>query len=50
VAGLAEDLKVLGFVRSPKCKRDDVINIPGFAGVDLLITDCASPFPFHEEV
>jgi hypothetical protein len=35
VAGLAEDLKVFGFVCTAKCKREDVINVPGFAGVDL---------------
>jgi hypothetical protein len=50
VAGLAENLKVIGFVRSPKCKREDVINVPSLAGVDLLITPCASPFPLQEEV
>ena len=37
VAGPAEDLKVLWFVRSPKCEGKNVINVPGFAGVDLLI-------------
>jgi hypothetical protein len=35
VARLAEDLKVLGFVGSPQCNREYVINVPGFAGVDL---------------
>ena len=37
VAGPAEDLEVIGFVGSPQSKREDVINVPGFAGVDLLI-------------
>ena len=50
MAGLAEDLKVFGFVGSPKCKRDDVINVPGFDGIDLLITASARTFPLQEEV
>ena len=50
MAGFAEDLKVLGFVGSADCKRDNVINVPGFAGIDLLITAGASSFPLQEEI
>jgi len=50
VARLAENLEVFGFVGSAKCEGENVINVPGFAGVNLLITPCASPFSFQEEV
>jgi len=35
VAGLAEDLKVAGFIRSAKGEGDDVIDVPAFARGDL---------------
>ena len=35
MAGLAEDLQVIGFIYAAKCERNNVINIPRFAGVDL---------------
>jgi len=41
-------LKIIGFVRPPQCKREDVINIPGFAGIDLLRAACANASPFEE--
>jgi hypothetical protein len=50
VTGLAQDLKVLGFVGSAKSERDNVINVPSLAGVDLLITACARTLPLQEEV
>jgi hypothetical protein len=50
VAGLAEDLKVFGFVCTAKCEGQNVINVPGFAGVDLYVTACASSFSFEKEV
>ena len=50
MARLAEDLKVIGFVGSPKCKREDVINVPGFAGVDLLSAGSTEPLPHEEQI
>ena len=37
VAGPAEDLKVIRFICSAKSQWQYVINVPRFAGVDLLI-------------
>ena len=50
MAGLAEDLEVIGFVGSAQSERDNVINVPSLAGIDLLITACARTLPLQEEV
>ena len=36
VAGPAEDLKVFGGICPAEGKRQNMINVPGFTGVDLL--------------
>ena len=46
VAGPAENLKVIGLVCSAEGERKNVINVPRFAGVDLLIAGGACAFPF----
>jgi hypothetical protein len=46
VARPAEDLKVMGFVCAAKSHGKNVINVPRFAGVDLLSASCANAFPF----
>ena len=48
MAGPAEDLEDFGFVCTAECEGEDVINIPSFAGVDLLRAACASPFLFRK--
>ena len=40
VAGPAEDLKVIGLVCSAEGEGQNVINVPRFAGVDLLSAGC----------
>ena len=50
MAGLAEDLEVIEVVCSPKSKGENVVNVPGFAGIDLLRAARASSFPLKEEV
>ena len=37
MTGLAEDLKVLEFVGSPKCEGENVINFPRLVCVDLIM-------------
>ena len=49
VTELAEDLKVMGFICAAKCERKNVINVPHFAGVDLLSAGCACALSFQEQ-
>jgi hypothetical protein len=45
VAGPAEDLKIVGFVRSSKSDGKNMINVPRFAGFNLLRAVGALAFP-----
>jgi hypothetical protein len=46
VAGLAEDLKVMGFICATECEGQNMVNVPRLAGFDLLGAGCANAFPF----
>ena len=50
VAGPAEDLKVIGLVCSSKDEGQYVINVPSFAGVDLLSAGSTEPLPHEEQI
>ena len=50
VAGPAEDLKVVGFVSSAEGEGQNVINVPRFAGVDLLSAGSTEPLPHEEQI
>jgi len=50
VAGLAEDLKVMEFICATECEGQYVINVPSFAGVDLLSAGSTEPLPHEEQI
>ena len=50
VAGPAEDLKVIGLVCSAEGEGQNVINVPRFAGVDLLSAGSTEPLPHEEQI
>ena len=50
VAGPAEDLKVVGFVSSAEGEGQYVVNVPRFAGVDLLSAGRTEPLSHEEQI
>ena len=50
VAGPAEDLQVVSCVCAAKCERNNVINVPRFAGVDILNACSTEPLPHEEQI
>ncbi len=50
VAGPAEDLKVLRCICATHSERKNVINVPRFAGFDLLSAGSTEPIPHEEQV
>jgi hypothetical protein len=49
VAGPAEDLQVLRCICAAKSQGNNVINVPHFAGINLLSAACAFAFSLQEE-
>ena len=49
VAELAEDLQVLRCVCATECEGQYVVNVPHFAGINLLSAACAFAFSLQEE-
>jgi hypothetical protein len=50
VAGLAEDLKVMGFICAAKSQGQNVINVPSLAGIYLLRAGSTKPLPNEEQI
>ena len=50
VAWPAEDLKVVGFICATECEGQNVVNVPRFAGVDLLGAGSTEPLPIEEQI
>jgi hypothetical protein len=50
VARPAEDLQVIGFICAAKSQWQNVVNVPRFAGFDLLSAGSTESIPHEEQI